>query len=63
VNRSDLGASSAARPRSTGVPAMNAQQDARLVVENACLRYGELDVLSDLSLSVGGTEIVSIVVP
>jgi NitT/TauT family transport system ATP-binding protein len=63
VNRSDLGASSAARPRSTGVPAMNAQQDARLVVENACLRYGELDVLSDLSLSVGGTEIVSIVGP
>jgi NitT/TauT family transport system ATP-binding protein len=63
VNRSDLVAPLAARPRSTGVPAMNAQQDARLVVENACLRYGELDVLSDLSLSVGGTEIVSIVGP
>jgi NitT/TauT family transport system ATP-binding protein len=63
VNCSDLVAPLAARPRSTGVPAMNAQQDARLVVENACLRYGELDVLSDLSLCVGGTEIVSIVGP
>jgi len=36
---------------------------ARLVVENACLRYGELDVLSDLSLTVGESEIVSIVGP
>jgi NitT/TauT family transport system ATP-binding protein len=36
---------------------------ARLVVENACLRYGDLDVLSNLSLSVGETEIVSIVGP
>jgi len=42
---------------------MTAQQDEPLVVENACLRYGELDVLSGLSLSVGGTEIVSIVGP
>jgi NitT/TauT family transport system ATP-binding protein len=58
VSRSDLATPAAARPRSAG-----AQQDARLVVENACLRYGELDVLSDLSLSVGGTEIVSIVGP
>jgi NitT/TauT family transport system ATP-binding protein len=63
VSRSDLAAPAAARPRRAGAPAMNAQQDARLVVENACLRYGELDVLSDLSLSVGGTEIVSIVGP
>jgi NitT/TauT family transport system ATP-binding protein len=45
------------------VPSANPQQDARLVVENVCLRYGTLDVLSDLSLSVGGTEIVSIVGP
>jgi NitT/TauT family transport system ATP-binding protein len=37
--------------------------DARLVVESACLRYGELDVLEDLSLSVGAAEIVSIVGP
>jgi NitT/TauT family transport system ATP-binding protein len=36
---------------------------ARLIVENACLRYGELDVLSDLSLTVGESEIVSIVGP
>lgn len=42
---------------------MNAQQEARLVVENACLRYGQLEVLSDLSLSVGAREIVSIVGP
>ena len=42
-----------------------AQNDAqaRLVVENASLRYGALDVLHDLSLSVGSTEIVSIVGP
>jgi NitT/TauT family transport system ATP-binding protein len=33
------------------------------VVESACLRYGELDVLEDLSLSVGAAEIVSIVGP
>jgi len=42
---------------------MDARQDARLVVENACLRYGPLDVLSNLSLSVGSAEIVSIVGP
>ena len=63
MNRSDLDVTSAARPRNAGVPPMEVQQDARLVVEGACLRYGELDVLSDLSLSVGGTEIVSIVGP
>ena len=33
------------------------------MVENACLRYGQLDVLADLSLSVGSSEIVSIVGP
>jgi NitT/TauT family transport system ATP-binding protein len=59
---SDL-ATPTARPRSAGTPAMKANQDARLVVENACLRYGELDVLSGLSLNVGRTEIVSIVGP
>jgi NitT/TauT family transport system ATP-binding protein len=63
VSRSDLATPAAARPRSAGAPAMTAQQDAPLVVENACLRYGELDVLSGLSLSVGGAEIVSIVGP
>jgi NitT/TauT family transport system ATP-binding protein len=63
VSRSEVATPAAARPRSAGAPAMTAQQDAPLVVENACLRYGELDVLSGLSLSVGGTEIVSIVGP
>jgi ABC-type Fe3+/spermidine/putrescine transport system ATPase subunit len=61
VSRSDIAVSASVRPRSK--PATKAQQDARLVVENACLRYGELDVLADLSLSVGGAEIVSIVGP
>jgi NitT/TauT family transport system ATP-binding protein len=42
---------------------MTLPADARLVVEGACLRYGELDVLEDLSLSVGAAEIVSIVGP
>ena len=42
---------------------MKGPGQARLVVENACLRYGQLDVLADLSLSVGSTEIVSIVGP
>jgi NitT/TauT family transport system ATP-binding protein len=42
---------------------MDAAQDARLTVEGASLRYGALDVLSDLSLTVGATEIVSIVGP
>jgi NitT/TauT family transport system ATP-binding protein len=37
--------------------------EARLVVENACLRFGPLDVLHNLSLNVGGSEIVSIVGP
>ena len=63
MSRSEVATPAAARPRSAGAPAMTAQQDAPLVVENACLRYGELDVLSGLSLSVGGTEIVSIVGP
>jgi len=62
VNRSDR-VSSAALSHSTAIGALNAQQDARLVVNNACLRYGTLDVLADLSLSVGATEIVSIVGP
>jgi NitT/TauT family transport system ATP-binding protein len=42
---------------------MNDSGTARLVVENACLRYGQLDVLADLSLTVGSSEIVSIVGP
>ena len=63
MSRSDVATPAAARPRSAGAPAMTAQQDEPLEVENACLRYGELDVLSGLSLSVGGTEIVSIVGP
>jgi ABC-type nitrate/sulfonate/bicarbonate transport system ATPase subunit len=63
VNRSDLDVLSAARPRKPDAPAAKPAMDARLVVENACLRYGELEVLSELSLSVGGTEIVSIVGP
>jgi NitT/TauT family transport system ATP-binding protein len=63
VSRNDVATPAAAQPRSAGVPAMTARQDEPLVVENACLRYGELDVLFGLSLSVGGTEIVSIVGP
>jgi NitT/TauT family transport system ATP-binding protein len=63
VTRSDRVASTAVRPRRRAVPSETLEQDVRLVVEHACLRYGALDVLSDLSLSVGGTEIVSIVGP
>jgi len=63
VSRSNLGVSAAARAPVAGMQAAGAPQDARLVVEHACLRYGELDVLSDLSLTVGGSEIVSIVGP
>jgi ABC-type nitrate/sulfonate/bicarbonate transport system ATPase subunit len=62
VNRSDR-VSAAPLSRSTAVEALNTHRDARLVVENACLRYGALDVLSDLSMSVGTSEIVSIVGP
>jgi NitT/TauT family transport system ATP-binding protein len=42
---------------------MHGPGDIRLVVENACLCYGQLDVLADLSLTVGSSEIVSIVGP
>lgn len=42
---------------------MNVPADARLVVENACLRYGPLEVLANMNLTVGQTEIVSIVGP
>lgn len=42
---------------------MNGPGQARLVVENAVVRYGPLDVLSDLSLDVGSSEVVSIVGP
>ena len=52
---------SEAQRRCAGVWPMSG--DARLVVENASLRYGALDVLSALSLTVGEREIVSIVGP
>lgn len=42
---------------------MNHSTSARLVIESASLHYGELDVLSDISLNVGTSEIVSIVGP
>jgi NitT/TauT family transport system ATP-binding protein len=37
--------------------------DLRLVVENAAVRYGELQVLANVSLNVGVSEVVSIVGP
>lgn len=37
--------------------------EARLVVENAEVRYGDLKVLADVSLHVGNSEVVSIVGP
>ena len=46
-----------------GVMPMHGPGEARLVVENACLRYGALDVLDDINLSVGSSEVVSIVGP
>ncbi len=53
--------------RVVGVPArresMTDAGTARLVIESASLRYGQLDVLSDISLNVGTSEIVSIVGP
>jgi len=42
---------------------MNDPGEARLVVENAEVRYGDLEVLADVSLNVGSSEIVSIVGP
>jgi NitT/TauT family transport system ATP-binding protein len=42
---------------------MNKREEARLVVEGAYLRFGRLDVLANLSLNVGRSEIVSIVGP
>jgi len=42
---------------------MNGPQAARLVVENAAVSYGELEVLAGVSLDVGSSEIVSIVGP
>lgn len=45
------------------VSATTHPNDARLVVENACLRYGALDVLAGMNLTVGQNEIVSIVGP
>jgi NitT/TauT family transport system ATP-binding protein len=63
VNRSGRVVSSATPLSSGTVTSTAAAGDARLVVENASLRYGALDVLSDLSLIVGAREIVSIVGP
>ncbi|MGH8649329.1 MAG: ATP-binding cassette domain-containing protein, partial [Burkholderiales bacterium] len=42
---------------------LNDPGEARLVVENAVVRYGDLPVLADVSLKVGGSEVVSIVGP
>lgn len=42
---------------------MSHSTSVRLVIESASLRYGELDVLSNISLNVGTSEIVSIVGP
>jgi len=42
---------------------MNDPGVARLAVENAEVRYGDLEVLSDVSLNVGSSEVVSIVGP
>src|SRR5262249_19743708 len=42
---------------------MNEREEAQVVVEGAYLRYGTLDVLANLSLHVGRSEIVSIVGP
>jgi NitT/TauT family transport system ATP-binding protein len=60
ASRSDRFGSLAAR---RGIRSMNEPGAERLVVENAGLRYGQLDVLADISLSVGSSEIVSIVGP
>jgi NitT/TauT family transport system ATP-binding protein len=60
VNRSDRVVAAAVHPSSR---AAQPAKDERLVVEKACLRYGALDVLLDLSLTVGASEIVSIVGP
>jgi NitT/TauT family transport system ATP-binding protein len=58
-----VAARSGRRRSGRGVMSMHGPGEARLVVENACLRYGQLDVLDDLSLSVGSSEVVSIVGP
>ncbi|HSQ03085.1 MAG TPA: ABC transporter ATP-binding protein [Burkholderiales bacterium] len=42
---------------------MNAPEQVRLMVENAAVHYGNLEVLADVSLDVGSSEIVSIVGP
>jgi NitT/TauT family transport system ATP-binding protein len=42
---------------------MNGPGEVRLVVENAAVSYGDLEVLSDVSLNVGSSEVVSIVGP
>ena len=42
---------------------MNGPGAVRLVVDNAAVRYGELEVLAGVSLDVGSSEVVSIVGP
>ena len=50
-------------PGPAGNRPMNDPGEARLVVENAVVRYGDLPVLADVSLKVGSSEVVSIVGP
>jgi NitT/TauT family transport system ATP-binding protein len=52
-----------ADPGAAGDRPMNDPGAARLVVENAVVRYGDLPVLADVSLNVGSSEVVSIVGP
>src|SRR6185437_12105508 len=42
---------------------MNDAEAARLVIDDAVVRYGDLDVLARVSLTVGSSEVVSIVGP
>lgn len=62
VTESGRGPGVPERSRPRAVSSMRSN-GVRLEVDNACLRYGELAVLEDLSLTVGSTEIVSIVGP
>ncbi len=50
-------------PRAFDVASMNDTRRPRLAVEHADVRYGELKVLADVSLSVGAAEVVSVVGP
>jgi NitT/TauT family transport system ATP-binding protein len=50
-------------PVAAGDRRTNRPAEVRLAVENAAVRFGELQVLADVSLEVGNSEIVSIVGP